>query len=368
MRLTTMVLARPWRVLTCAVILALALPALSGGGAARAGDVVTLNGAGATFPYPLYSRWFAEYNRLHPDVRINYQSIGSGGGIAQVHNGTVDFGASDAPLSDDQLKAMGRPIVLIPTVAGSIAISYNAPGVGTGLRLTPQNIVDLYMGRITRWNDPQLRVNNPAVTFPDLPITVVHRADGSGTTFHFTSFLSLVSPAWADKVGHGTSVDWPVGIGGKGNEGVAGLVKQTPGALGYVELAYVVQNHLTYAVVKNRDGQWVAPSLSATTEAAAGGAAQIVKTNDVRVSIAYSPGATTYPIAGFTYLLIPQEQPDDVKGKALVDFLWWAIHDGEKDAPLLLYASLPPAVVSVDERIVKSITYEGKALLTLTAR
>lgn len=364
MTATKAVLARPGRAVTCAVVLALVLSTVPVNGTARAANIVTLNGAGATFPYPLYSRWFAEYNRLHPDVRINYQSIGSGGGIAQVQRGTVDFGASDAPLSDDQLKAMGRSIILIPTVAGSIAMTYNLPGVGTGLRLTPQNIVDIYLGQVSRWNDPQLKANNLTANLPDLAITVVHRADGSGTTFHFTSFLSAVSPAWADKVGRGTAVEWPVGIGGKGNEGVAGAVKQTPGALGYVELAYVAQNHLAYAVVKNRDGRWVAPSLSATTAAAAGGAAQIAKTNDVRVSIAYAGGPGTYPIAGFTYLLIPQEQTDEVKGKVMVEFLWWAIHDGEKDAPLLLYAPLPAPVVAIDERLIKMITYQGKALLT----
>jgi phosphate transport system substrate-binding protein len=331
---------------------------------ARAAGLVTLNGAGATFPYPLYSRWFAGYNRLHPDVRINYQSIGSGGGIAQVQKGTVDFGASDAPLSDEQLKAMGRPVVLIPTVAGSIAITYTLPGIGTGLRLTPENIVDLYMGQITKWNDQRLRANNPSLALPDMPVTIVHRSDGSGTSFHFTTFLAEVSRVWADKVGRGTAVEWPTGIGGKGNEGVAGLVKQTPGAVGYVELAYVVQNHMTYAVVKNRAGQWVAPSLSGTTAAAAGGAAMMVKNNDVRVAIANAPGPTTYPIAGFTYLLVPQVQTDELKGRALVEFLWWAIHDGQKDAPQLLYAPLPAAVVAIDERSVRTITYQGKALLT----
>ena len=364
MTVTTPTRTRRWRIVSCTGILAIALSMSCAGPAARAADIITLNGAGATFPYPLYSRWFAKYNQMHPEIQINYQSIGSGGGIAQVQKGTVDFGASDAPLSDDQLKAMGRPIILIPTVAGSIAMTYNLAGVGTGLRLTPENIVDVYLGKITQWNDAQLRANNPSLNLPDLPITVVHRADGSGTTFLFTTFLSLVGPAWADKVGNGTAVEWPVGIGGKGNEGVAGAVKQTPGALGYVELAYVVQNHLTFAVVKNRDGQWVAPSLSSTTAAAAGGAAQIAKTNDVRVSIAYSAGATAYPIAGFTYLLVPQEQVDEVKGKVLVDFLWWAIHAGEGDAPLLLYAPLPPAVVAIDERLIKGITFQGKALLT----
>jgi phosphate transport system substrate-binding protein len=330
---------------------------------AHGAGIVTLNGAGATFPYPLYSRWFSDYNRAHPDVRINYQAIGSGGGIEQVKNRTVDFGASDAPLSDDQLKAMGRPVILIPTVAGAIALSYNIPNVGTGLRLTPQNIAALYLGQISKWNDPKLAADNPRMHLPDMPITVVHRSDGSGTTFHFTSFLSLVSPEWSNKVGHSTSVEWPVGIGGKGNDGVAGAIKQTPGAIGYVELAYVKENNLTYAVVRNRDGQWVAPSLGATVLAAAGGAAQMEKTHDVRVSIAYAPGPANYPIAGFTYLLIPQEQTDAAKGKALVDFLWWAIHDGEKDAATLLYAQAPPAVVKIDEGLIKQVTYQGKALL-----
>lgn len=358
--------ARRWRTLagTVAGGLTLAAMGLVGGavGAGAAGPVV-LNGAGATFPYPLYSRWFAEYNRLHPDVRINYQSIGSGGGIAQVQRGTVDFGASDAPLSDDQLKAMGRPVVLVPTVAGAIAMSYNLPGIGTGLRLTPENIVDIFMGQITRWDDPKLLANNPAMKLPGMPITVVHRSDGSGTTFHFTTFLSEVSKAWSDKVGHSTSVEWPVGIGGKGNEGVSGLVRQTPGGIGYVELAYVVQNKLTYAVVRNRSGQWIAPSLSSTVAAAAGGAQKIAQAQDVRVSIAYAPGATVYPIAGFTYLLIPQHQTDEAKGRALAEFVWWAIHDGEKDAPLLLYAPLPASVVQINERIIKTVTYQGKALL-----
>jgi len=329
----------------------------------RAAGLITLNGAGATFPYPLYSRWFSEYTRLHPDVHINYQSIGSGGGIAQVQKQTVDFGASDAPLTDAQLKDMGRPVVLVPTVAGAIAMTYNLPGVGSGLRLTSENIVDLYMGQITKWNDPKIAANNPGKKLPDMAVTIVHRSDGSGTTFHFTSFLSEVSKAWEDKVGHNTSVEWPTGIGGKGNEGVSGAVKQTPGAIGYVELAYVVQNQLTYAVVKNRSGQWIAPSLSSTVAAAAGGAQKMAQTNDVRVSIAYAPGPTVYPIAGFTYLLIPQNQTDEAKGKALAEFLWWAIHDGQKDAAQLLYAQIPAPVVAIDERILKTVNYQGKALL-----
>jgi phosphate transport system substrate-binding protein len=354
-----------YRILVALTLIgALVAGPLTGVGPARGAGAVMLNGAGATFPYPLYSRWFAEFNRQHPDIRINYQSIGSGGGIEQVKKGTVDFGASDAPLSDTQLKEMGRPIVLMPTVAGAIAITYNIPDVGTGLRLTSQDIVDLYMGQITKWNDPKLQANNPGRKLPDMPVTIVHRSDGSGTTFHFTSFLSAVSPLWASKVGHGTSVEWPTGIGGKGNEGVAGTVKQSPGSVGYVELAYVKQNRLAYAIVRNRDGQWVAPSLEGTTAAATGGAAQMVRTKDVRVSIAYAPGPKTYPITGFTYLLIPQDQTDESKGKALVDFLWWAIHEGQKDPPLLLYAPLPAPVVRIDEGLVKQIMYQGKALLT----
>ena len=336
---------------------------LSGAAGVRAAGPITLNGAGATFPYPLYSKWFAEYNRMRPEIRINYQSIGSGGGIAQVQKGTVDFGASDAPLSDQQLTEMGRPIILLPTVAGSVAMSYNLPGMSTGVRLTVENVADIYMGQITKWNDQRLQANNGSMKLPDMPITVVHRSDGSGTSFIFTTFLSEVSKAWADKVGRGTSVEWPTGVGGKGNEGIAGLVKQTPGAIGYVELAYVVQNHLNYALLKNRDGHWVAPSLSATTAAAAGGAARMQQTNDVRVPIVYSPGATTYPIAGFTFLLIPQQQTDEAKGKALAEFVWWAIHDGEKMAAQLLYAQLPAPVVTIDERILKTVSYQGKALL-----
>lgn len=346
-----------------AITLSVGLGGWGGAAGVRAAGRITLNGAGATFPYPLYSKWFAEYNRLHPDVWINYQSIGSGGGIAQVQKGTVDFGASDAPLSDQQLKEMGRPIVLVPTVAGAIAMTYNVPGVNTGLRLTGEDVGDIYMGQITTWNDKRIQANNSSVKLPDMPITVVHRSDGSGTSFIFTAYLSEVSKTWSDKVGRGTSVEWPAGIGGKGNEGVAGVVKQTTGSIGYVELAYAAQNRLTYAVLKNRAGQWVAPSLSATVAAAAGGAQRMAATNDVRVSIANAPGSGVYPIAGLTFLLIPQQQTDDAKGKALAEFVWWAIHDGEKAAPQLLYAPLPAPVVAIDERILKSLSYQGKALL-----
>jgi len=346
-----------------AVAMAVALLVALVFGPGPAGAQMLMNGAGATFPYPLYSKWFDEYTKVDKNVRFNYQSIGSGGGIEQTRKRTVDFGASDAPLTDQQLAAMGRPILLIPTVAGSIAISYNIAGIGSGLRLTPENIADIYLGTLTKWNDPRLKANNPTLNLPDAAIVVVHRADGSGTTFHFTSFLSLVSPEWDKKVGHNTSVSWPVGLGGKGNEGVAGVVKQTPGAVGYVELAYVTQNKLTYAEVKNHDGQWVAPTLPATTAAAAGGADEMARTHDVRVSISYTPGHDTYPIAGFTYLLISKEQDNAEKGKALVNFLWWATHDGQRFAEGLLYAALPPQVVKINEELIKSITYQGRPLL-----
>jgi phosphate transport system substrate-binding protein len=346
-----------------AVICGLVMLTLTGYQPARGAEAVTLNGAGATFPYPIYSRWFIEYNRMHPEVKINYQPIGSGGGIEQVRQKTVDFGASDAPLSDDQLKQMGRPIVLIPTVAGAVAMSYNIPGVATGLRLTRQNIALIYLGTITKWNDSRLTADNPSMNLPNLPITVVYRSDGSGTTFHFTTFLSNVSADWKSKVGASTSVQWPVGIGGKGSDGVAGAVKQTPGGIGYVELAYVMQNHLSYALVQNPAGHWIAPSLSATVVAAALGAKQMVETKDVRVAISNSPAPEAYPICGFTYMLIPQQQTDQAKGQALVQFLWWAIHDGQNDAQLLLYARLPDPVVAINAGTVKSITYQGKALM-----
>ncbi len=348
------------RVAALALTAALTCGAPSVAGAA---GPIMLTGAGATFPYPLYSKWFAEYARLHREVRINYQPIGSGGGIAQVQKGTVDFGASDAPLSDLQLKEMGRPVVLLPTVAGSVAMTYNLPGIATGLKLVPENVVDIYLGKITKWNDPNIAAKNPETRLPDVPITVVHRSDGSGTTFIFTSFLSEVSKVWSSKIGRGTSVEWPAGVGGKGNDGVTGIVKQTPGAIGYVEVAYAVQNRLAYAVLGNRVGQWIAPSLSATTAAAAAGADRIAQTNDVRVSIAHSPAPDTYPIVGFTFLLLPQQQPDEAKGRALAEFVWWAIHDGQKHAPQLLYAPLPPRIVAIDERIIRSLSHDGKGLL-----
>ncbi len=320
---------------------------------------VDLTGAGATFPYPLYSKWFDVYQQK-TGVKINYQSIGSGGGIKQLMSQTVDFGASDAPLSDDEQKQMPTPAVHIPTVIGAEAVVYNIAGIGNGLHLTPEVLSGIYLGTVTRWNDPQIAKLNPALRLPNLSIAVAHRSDGSGTTYIFTDYLSHVSPAWKTKVGTGKSVNWPVGLGGKGNEGVAGIVKQTPGGIGYVELAYATQNQLTYAALRNRSGNYIQPGIASTTAAAAGFVSQMKK--DIRVSIVDAPGKDAYPIAGFTYLLLFKNQTNQAKGQAVVDFLWWAIHDGQQHAAPLLYAPLPAAVVQLNEQAIKSVLNAGKPL------
>ena len=320
----------------------------------------SLTGAGASFPYPLYSKWFDVYEKA-TGVRINYQSIGSGGGIRQIQAGTVDFGASDAPLTDDEAKKMPGPVLHIPTVAGAVVVAYNLLGVSERLHLSGDVVASIFLGSIKRWNDGKIAALNPGVKLPNLPIAVIHRSDSSGTSFLFTSYLAAVSRAWAVRVGAGKSVNWPVGLGGKGTEGVAGLVKQTPGGIGYVELAYATENKLPYASIRNRAGKFVVPSLDSTTAAAAGAAAAMKK--DVRVSILNAAGENAYPIAGFTYILVYQKQKDVGKGKALVDFLWWAIHDGQKHAPPLLYAPLPKAIVEVNERAIESITCAGRQLL-----
>ncbi|MBI4492356.1 MAG: phosphate ABC transporter substrate-binding protein PstS [Chloroflexi bacterium] len=329
-------------------------------GAQRAtGQAPTLTGAGATFPFPLYSRWFEVYQR-QTGVRINYQSIGSGAGIRQVTERTVDFGASDAPMTDEQLAAARAQLLHVPTVIGAVVVTYNLPGIDTGLKLTPATLAGIFLGQITRWSDPRIAQMNPGWSLPDTPMTVVQRSDGSGTTNIFTDYLSAVSPAWQQRVGKGTSVNWPVGLGGKGNEGVTGQVKQSPGSIGYVELAYAVQNKLPYAFIQNQAGQFVEPTLESITAAAAGAAASMPE--DLRVSIVNAPGAQSYPIAGFTYLLVYQEQTDSAKGKALVDMLWWAIHDGQAYARDLLYAPLPAEVVTKAEAKVNTITYQGRPL------
>jgi phosphate transport system substrate-binding protein len=322
---------------------------VAGPPAARAGPL-TVTGAGATFPYPLYSKWFYEYSNAHPGVRFNYQSIGSGGGIRQITARTVDFGATDAAMTDAEMaKARGK-ILHIPTAIGAVAVVYNLEGVQAGLRLTPDVLAGIYLGRITKWDDPRIASLNPDIKLPRRDVVVAHRSDGAGTTDIFTNYLSVVSEDWAKKVGRGKSVRWPVGLGGKGNEGVAGLVRQTPGAVGYVELAYAEQTRMTAAALKNREGGFVLPTLESTSEAAAGA----VKTmpEDFRVSLVDAPGKAAYPIAGFTWILVYRDQRDPAKGKALVSFLEWAIHEGQKMAPALLYAPLPKPVV---ERVEKAI-------------
>ncbi len=322
---------------------------------------VLINGAGATFPYPLYSKWFSEYAKVDPSARFNYQSIGSGGGIRQVKAGTVDFGASDAALTDEELKQMPRELLHIPTVAGAVVITYNLPKVGKGLKLTPDALARIYLGEITKWNDPAIVALNQSMSLPDQQIIVVHRSDGSGTTNIFTAYLTVISKTWATRVGKGTSVNWPVGLGAKGNEGVAGQVKQMPGTIGYVELAYADQNKLPYAFLKNQAGRFVEPTLDAISAAAAASMTELVK--DVRTPIINSSGEHAYPIAGFTYLLVYKDQNDKIKVSALAKFLWWAIHEGQKYAPSLLYAPLPPQLVKVLEPKIKQITFQGKPVL-----
>lgn len=342
-------------------------PAQSGGAAAptsatqqgTAASAKELTGAGATFPYPLYSKWFDVYNQKS-GVKINYQSVGSGAGIQQLTQKTVDFGASDAPMSDEQLKSAGADVLHVPTVMGAVAVTYNLQGVDKGLKLSGDTLSGIFLGTIKKWNDPKIAADNAGTTLPNVDIAVVHRSDGSGTTNIFTDYLSSVSPDWKSKVGKGTSVNWPVGLGAKGNEGVTGQVKQTPGGVGYVELAYAVQNKLPYAFMKNQAGQFVEPTLDSTTAAAAASASKMPE--DLRVSIVNAPGDKSYPISGYTYILVYQQQTDAGKGKALVDFLWWAVHDGEAYAKDLLYAPLPSDVVTKDEAKIKSITFQGKAL------
>jgi phosphate transport system substrate-binding protein len=332
-----------------------AAAALAVAGGAHAAPLL-INGAGATFPAPLYTKWFADYNRLHPDLAFNYQAIGSGGGIQQIIAGTVDFGASDAPMKDEQLAKI-PDVVHVPTVLGAVVVTYNAPGVKT-LRLTPEVVAAVFLGKITKWNDPALAAVNPGEKLPDLAITVAHRSDGSGTTNGFTDYLSKVSPEWKQQVGTGTSVRWPAGLGGKGNDGVAALVKQTPGAIGYVELAYANQNKLALAELRNKEGVFVKPSLESTSAAAAG----VTMPADYRVSITDAAGKASWPIASFTYLLVRKDQADARKGEALVKFLWWATHDGQQAAPALDYAPLPKAVVTMVEKTLGTLTVQGKTV------
>ena len=313
---------------------------------ASSGGSVDLTGAGATFPTPLYSKWFSDY-ASKTGVRINYQSIGSGGGIRQISEETVDFGATDGPMTDDELKrAKGGPILHIPTVLGADAVTYNLPGVASGLKMTPDVIADIFLGKITKWNDPRIATLNPGVRLPATDLLVVHRSDGSGTTYVFTDYLTSVSAAWKAGPGRGKEVRWPVGLGAKGNEGVAGQIKQTPGSVGYVELAYAKQNGLSMAAVRNSNGEFVMPSVAAVTAAAAGAAQNLPANTDYRISIVNPPGAGAYPISSFTWLLVYERQKDPVKAKKLVDFLNWALAEGEAQAAALDYAPIPESMAA----------------------
>ena len=310
----------------------LALPAMA---------QTTLNGAGATFPYPMYSKWFSEYHKLHSDIEINYQAIGSGGGIRQMLAGTVDFGTSDGPMTDEQLAQSKEKILHVPTVLGAVVPAYNVPGVSGDVKFTPEVLAGIFLGKITNWNDKAIAAANPGVKFPDQSIIVVHRSDGSGTTYIFTDYLSKVSSDWQTTVGKGTSVKWPVGLGGKGNEGVAGVIRQMQGALGYVELIYAVQNNIPYGVVRNAAGVYVKASLDSVT-AAAGSVKSMPA--DFRVSITNAPGKDAYPISSFTWLLIPAQAKSPDKGKILLDFLNWMLDDGQRMTAALTYAPLPQNV------------------------
>jgi phosphate transport system substrate-binding protein len=312
----------------------------------------TLNGAGATFPNPIYSKWFSEYHKVHSDVQINYQSIGSGAGIRQVTAGTVDFGASDMPMTDKQLQEAKAKILNIPTVLGADVPAYNIPGVGGEVKFTPEILAGIFLGKISKWNDKAITAVNPGINFPDRDIIVVHRSDGSGTTFIWTDYLSKVSPEWKSQVGADTSVKWPVGMGGKGNEGVAGFIRQLPGAIGYVELIYAVQNNIPYGSVRNSAGVFLKASLEGVTAAAASAPKMPA---DFRVSITNAPGKDAYPISSFTWLLIPAQSKDAAKGKILADFLNWMVTDGQKMTSTLAYAPLPENVAAKVKEAIKQV-------------
>jgi phosphate transport system substrate-binding protein len=312
-----------------------------------------INAAGASFPYPIYGKWFEEYGKKNPEVQINYQSIGSGGGIRQLTEGTVDVGASDMPMTDEQIGKMKVKPLHFPTVLGGIVPTYNLQGVTQELKFTPEALAGIYLGKIKKWNDAELKKANPGVNFPDAEIVVVHRSDGSGTTFVFTDYLSKVSPDWKKDVGSNTSVKWPTGVGQKGNEGVAGLVKQTPNSIGYVELIYAVQNKMGYGSLKNSAGEFLKADFDSVTEAAAGVAKSMP--DDFRVSITNAPGKKAYPISTFTYLLIPSKIDDGVKKKAITEFLHWMLADGQKYAAGLGYAPLPKEVVARELKAISSI-------------
>ena len=320
---------------------------------ATAGVAQNINGAGATFPYPIYSKWFSEYSQVHPNVKINYQSIGSGGGIRQVSEGTVDFGATDGPMNDQQISEAKVKTMHIPTVLGAVVPVYNLPGVNAELKFSSDVIADIYLGKIAKWNDSRIAKDNPGVSLPDKSILPVYRSDGSGTTYIFTDFLSKVSSDWQSRVGKGTSVKWPAGIGQKGNEGIAGMVRQSPYSFGYVELIYAVTNKMQFGLVRNASGKFLKASTEGVTAAAA--AAAKTMPNDYRVSITNAPGADSYPISSFTWLLIPLHSVDPAKGKAMADFLTWMLDKGESEAAGLSYAPLPKQVQDKVRMTIKQI-------------
>jgi phosphate transport system substrate-binding protein len=342
------------RIVKALSVLAVLLAIATGATLATAAGQVLLNAAGATFPYPMYSKWFDVYHQAHPDVQINYQSIGSGGGIRQLIDKTVDFGASDGPMNDDQLKQASVPILHFPTVLGADVPSYNLPGVSAELNFTPEALGGIFLGKVAKWNDPAIASANPGVKLPSDDIVVVHRSDGSGTTYIWTDYLSKVSPEWQQKVGKATSVNWPVGLGGKGNEGVAGLVQQTPDSIGYIELIYAVQNKIAYGRVKNAAGAFVKADLASVSAAAA--ASSKAMPDDFRVSITNPEGnKAAYPIASFTWLLIPSKFTDTAKRDAVKDFLKWMMTDGQQYCEGLAYAKLPKEVVAKEMKAIAQI-------------
>ena len=347
------------------VLAALAAPATL---AAPAAAQVKLNGAGATFPNIIYQDWMLTYNKAHSDVQLNYQSIGSGGGIRQFSDGTVDFGASDAPMKDSAIAAINGNVLHIPTVLGGDVPTYNLPEVTATLRFTPDLLADIFLGKITKWNDARIAAANPGVKLPGSDIVVVHRSDGSGTTFIWTDYLSKISPEWEQKVGRGTSVNWPVGLGGKGNEGVTATVKQTPGAIGYVELGYAMINKLPAGAVQNKSGKFVTPAIESITEAAAGAMRAMDPSTDFRVSITNPDGDKAYPIASFTWFLLRKQYDDAPKATALVKFVWWAETEGQSRAEPLGYAPLPKQLRPWIEARLKTITAGGKPVWTTAAR
>ena len=333
-----------------AALVGLAAFAITGSAAAQ---TIRINGAGATFPYPIYSKWFSEYNRLHPEVQINYQSIGSGGGIRQLTNRTVFFGATDGPMTNEQLLSAPGKVLHLPTVLGAVVPIYNVPGVDAELKFTGPLLADIFLGKVSKWNDPAIARLNPGVRLPASDVTVVHRSDGSGTTYIFVDYLGKISPEWKKSVGVATSVNWPAGVGAKGNEGVAGMTKQTPGAIGYVELIYALQNKIDFGSVQNAAGEFVRATLNSVTRAAAATKGKMPA--DFRVSITNAPGAGVYPISSFTWLLFYENPKDKRAARIMTDFMRWALRDGQKFAAELGYAPLPEEVVAMEMEALKKI-------------